>query len=100
MIFIGENGRFGKLLALGRKRKIWELEHTYTEQALEEFTMKANKQEKVISKLKQQIEHFEKQRQYFFEAQDKLDKLYQLGVIDSTDDPILAKPDDEENNMS
>ena len=62
--------------------------------------MKANKQEKVISKLQQQIEHFEKQRQDFFEAQDKLDKLYQLGVIDSAGDPILAKPDGEENNMS
>ena len=99
MIFIGEKGRFGKLLTPGKK--IWELERTYTEQALEEFTMKDNKEEKVISKLQQQIEYFEKQqRQDFFEAQDKLDKLYQLGLIDSAGDPILAKPDDEENNMS
>ena len=36
----------------------------------------------------------------FYEAQDKLDKLYHWGVIDDPGDPLPMRPEDEENNLS
>ena len=53
-----------------------------------------------IQKMKNQIQEFEDQKLDFIHSQDKLDKLYQLGIIDSAGDYIPYKPDGRENEMS
>ena len=49
--------------------------------------------------MEKQIKEFEAEKIVYFETQEKLDKLYQLGVIDSGGDYIPFNPDEEEKDM-
>ena len=96
---IGEKGRFGKLLAPGRKRKFWEIERDDKCNLVHSLENQLEKRDKAIKKMEKQIKEFEAEKIVYFETQEKLDKLYQLGVIGSGGDYIPFNPDEEEKDM-
>ena len=58
-----------------------------------------DRKDKVIKKMEDQIKEFEAEKIIYFETQEKLDKLYHLGVIDNAGDFIPYHPDEEENDI-
>ena len=57
------------------------------------------KRDKVMKKMYNQIKEFEQEKIIHFETQEKLDKLYQYGVIDSAWNYILHFIDKEKKDM-
>ena len=96
---IGEKGRFGKLLAPGRKRKIWEMERDDKCNLVHSLENQLDRKDKVIQKMEDQIKEFEAEKILYFETQEKFDKLYHLGVIESAGDFISYHQDEEEKDM-
>ena len=58
-----------------------------------------DRKDKVIKKMEDQIKEFEAEKIVYFEIQEKFDKLYHLGVIDSAGDFIPYHPDEEVKDM-
>ena len=50
--------------------------------------------------MEKEIKEFETEKIVYFEAQNRLDKLYNLGVIDSAGEYIAYHPDEEEKEMN
>ena len=47
---------------------------------------------KVIEMLWEEVKYFDQKKEQLLKAEEKLAKLYTLGLIDSADDVIQAKP--------
>ena len=58
------------------------------------------KRDKSIKKMEKEIKEFEAEKIVYFEAQEKLDKLYQLEIIDSGGEYIPYHPNEEEKDMN
>ena len=77
------------------KRRRKDFEEEKHQRTIEEFE-KINKEKiKAIDELKEQIEKFESLKVKFIEDEDKLHRLYEMGIIDSAGDFIPYKSDDE-----
>ena len=55
------------------------------------------KKHKMIIDLQSQVEKFERDKILYLEDQIKLEKLYKLGIIDSSEDPIPYRQDEYED---
>ena len=55
--------------------------------------------EELIGNLKKKIIDFENEKFEYLNDRAKLAKLFDLGLIDSSGDPILAHPDDDPDEM-
>ena len=55
------------------------------------------KKHKMIKDLQSQVENFERDKILYLEDQIKLEKLYKLGIIDSSGDPIPYRQDEYED---
>ena len=87
--YLGENGRFSKLLWKSRKRKHYQIEKDEIdmkdyEEAKEQLDSKVS----IINSLKSIVEYFEIERIKMLEDQEKLAKLYEMGLIDDHGDPV------------
>ena len=78
-----ESGRFGKLLRNPRKRKYQEIEEDKVDENIISLKKMNIQKDQTIEELKGMISKFEHERLELMEDQDKLAKLYQMGVIDS-----------------
>ena len=89
---IEDKGRFGKLLAPGRKRKAWEVErdHNYTTTKMLEKDNKSK--DKVIQMLREEVKDFNDNALKLVEAEEKLARLYEMGIIDSSGEVLRATP--------
>ena len=64
------------------------------------FSWKSVREKRHIhKKMEKQIKEFVAEKIVYFETQEKLDKLYQLVVIDSWGDYIPFNPDEEEKGI-
>ena len=52
--------------------------------------------EEAVKNLKKQLQEIEEQRKELLESQDKLARLFEMGIIDSRGDYIPYKPDDSD----
>ena len=50
--------------------------------------------------MEKEIKQFEAEKIIYFESQQKLDKLYHLGVIDSAGEYMAYHPDEEEKTWT
>ena len=48
--------------------------------------------DKVIEMLREEVKHFDQQKEQLLKGEEKLAKLYTLGLIDSAGDVIQATP--------
>ena len=92
----GQNGRFSQLLRPSRKRKREDVEEENKERFIEGFESAQLEKDKAIEKLKEQITNFEKLKMKYLENDDKLQKLFDMGVIDNEGEYIPYKPNDED----
>ena len=92
----GQSGRFSQLLRPSRKRKREDVEEENKERLIEGFESAQLEKDKAIEKLKEQITNFEKLKMKYLENEDKLQKLFDMGVIDNEGEYIPYKPDDED----
>ena len=61
-----------------------------------EIKEKMMKKQKIIDELKLKVDKFEQERIRVFEDQEKLEKLYEMGFIDSHEDPLPNIPEDND----
>ena len=92
----GQSERFSQLLRPSRKRKREDVEEENKERLIEGFESAQLEKDKAIEKLKEQITNFEKLKMKYLENEDKLQKLFDMGVIDNEGEYIPYKPDDED----
>ena len=92
----GQSGRFSQLLRPSIKRKREDVEEENKERLIEGFESAQLEKDKAIEKLKEQITNFEKLKMKYLENEDKLQKLFDMGVIDNEGEYIPYKPDDED----
>ena len=95
-INIGENGRFSRLLGVSRKRKQHQMEEDKASSNQKELKSKLDDKSKKIEDLITQVDKFKKERVLFIKDSAKLDKLYQMGIIDDHGDPLQLRPDESE----
>ena len=95
--YIRDNGRFSRLLGVSRKRKLIEMEEE-EKVSSSQNELKSELDDKIrkIEDLKAQVNEFEKERALLFQDSAKLEKLYQMGIIDDHGNPLLFKNDDSE----
>ena len=95
--YIGDNRRFSRLLGVSRKRKLIEMEEE-EKVSSSQNELKSEHDDKIrkIEDLKAQVNEFEKERALLFQDSAKLEKLYQMGIIDDHGDPLPFKHDDSE----
>ena len=79
-----------------RKRKREGVEEENKERLIEGFESAQLEKDKAIEKLKEQIAIFEKLKMKYLENEDKLQKLFDMGVIDNEGEYIPYKPDEDE----
>ena len=98
--FKGQSRRFSQLLKPSRKRKREEVEEENKERLSERLESAKLEKEKVIEKLKEQKAMFEDVKIKYVEDEDKLHKLFDMGIIDNEGEYIPYRPgDEEEDNM-
>ena len=91
----GQSGRFSQLLRSGRKRKHEEVKEEEKKILTKGIKSVKLEKDKAIEQLKEQIEKFESLKMKYLDNEDKLHKLYEMGVIDNDGEYIPYKPDDE-----
>ena len=95
----GQNGRFSQLLRPSRKRRREDLEEETKERYDESLESVKKEKDKAIDNLKEQIAKLENLKKKYLENEDKLHKLFDLGVIDNHDDFIPYKPGTKWNEL-
>ena len=78
---------------MGKKTKHSEIESDANEKNFENSKEEAKKREQIIIELEEKIQQFEEMKLNYIESEEKLAKLYALGVIDNFGEPISFLPD-------
>ena len=94
---IEEKGKFGRLLAPGRKIKYWEMERDDKEKSLVTLQKLNEQKDKAISKMEQQLKDYELQKLDLIDSEEKLAKLYHMGIIDSNGEYLGGIQNDPDN---
>ena len=84
-------------MGTSRKRKFNEIEENKNDEKVELLSKQNKQKEQTIEKLKEMIQKFELERLELIEDQDKLARLYELGVIDSKGESVPFNPSDEDD---
>ena len=95
-IWTGQNGRFSQLLRPSRKRRRQDFEEETKEIHDKSLESAEIEKDKAIDKSKEQIAKFESLKMKYLENEDKLHKLFNMGVIDSQGEYIPYRPGDED----
>ena len=85
---IRENGRFSKLLSIGKKWRRYEMEEDKSSLSVDKIKQQLNSKQRIIEQLKSEVDKFERERIHLLDDQTKLVKLYHTGLIDDRRDPI------------
>ena len=70
------------------------MEEDKAEIIVEEFRKSNIEKEKVISGLQEKLANFEKLKAEYLKDEERLEKLYAMGIIDHEGEYIPYKPDD------
>ena len=97
--YVGDKGKFGKLLAPGQIRKAWEISRDHDMQTRNRLEKDNKLKERIIEELKEEVKEFEQQKFQFLKSEEKLAKLYTVGLIDSNGDVIPVTPLDDSDEM-
>ena len=79
-------------MAPGRKRKVWEVKRVQTQIANMVLEKQIKSKDKVIGKLREEVKYFNEQKEQLIKTEEKLAKLYTLGLIDSAGEVIQVTP--------
>ena len=95
-LHLGSNGKFTQLLKPTRKEAGMN-KNEEEKGTIWTYSLKKDNEEKdmQIDELTSKIALFEKENFELLEHRDKLSKLYDLGLVDSAGDPLIAHPDDD-----
>ena len=96
---LGSSGRFSQLLKPQNRATEQSVEEEKESSEVSRLRRLDNEKEKLIASLKKKIVDFENEELVYMEDRAKLAKLYEIGLIDSSGDPILAHPDDDPDEM-
>ena len=94
-VHIGWRGRFSQLLRPSRKETENSKEEPKSSTYIGQLKKINKEKDQNISSLKQKILHFEKEKIEYLDDRSKLVRLYDIGLIDSAGDPLLADPPDD-----
>ena len=82
------------MIKTGRKRKWHEIEEDKDDGRITRLRKENEAKDEAVHNLKIKLQEFEQQRVELLENQDKLARLYEMGIIDSKGDYIPYKPED------
>ena len=91
----GWRGRFSQLLRPSRKETENSKEESKSSTYIGQLKKINKEKDQLISSLKQKILHFENEKIEYLDDRSKLARLYDIGLIDSAGDPLLADPPDD-----
>ena len=85
------------MIKTGRKRKWHEIEEDKDDGRIDRLREEENEAKvEAVHNLKMKLQEFEQQSVELLENQDKLARLYEIGIIDSKGDYIIYKPEDND----
>ena len=84
------------MIKTGRKRKWHEIEEDKDDGRIARLREENEAKDEAVHNLKMKLQEFEQQRVELLENQDKLTRLYKMGIIVSKGDYIPYKPEDND----